>query len=173
MKEVFIFFACFYIFQISQAQSVWAPIGATWYYQENYYTSADTGFALFSVDSDTTILGKTCSVIKGKHEFWYLPGNDSIAITYKKNDTVYIFDRYTNLFTPVFFYNTNPTDVWNVTWHNCSYNYFVDSVKLMNLNGFIHKVFYLFEQNNWIHYIVIEGHRLFVSRYFSIWKFIL
>ncbi len=143
------------------AQNEWAPVGSVWYYQESYFMSPDTGYALFEVTGDTVINGINSSIIRGKGGFWYLPGwnvqsYDTImyAYTYKMNDTVFFYNKEQNIFVPIFFFNSNEGDHWIFTWDWCNYDFIVDSIRFYENNGVIQKYFFL---QGTSYYTIIEN----------------
>jgi len=81
MKTIFVFLVSFFLLRISYSQSLpeFAPIGATWYYHNQWMTPNFTYREFISVD-DTIVNGKACKRINdGEDHYLY---NDSLHLYY-------------------------------------------------------------------------------------------
>lgn len=132
-------------------------IGAKWYYEETYFMNPDTGYAVFEVEKDTVIAGQVCYKIIGPDGFWYLPNNKNVAFTYTSNDTVFFYNSIENLFVPVFNNNAQAGDTIIVNWNNCTYEYSVNSVDSINMNGSYRKRYNIIELYYYISYTMVEN----------------
>ncbi len=113
----------------AQAQTEWAPVGATWYFNRPSFSSSGS-YVLFESIKDSVINGKDVSVIKvtingvtpvsheyihqhGDSVFYFNSHNNAFYLLYNfsavPGDTIVVHDSYTKL-TPAFFHGEDSID---------------------------------------------------------------
>tara|TARA_Y100000589_G_scaffold331882_2_gene387645 strand:- start:25432 stop:26358 length:927 start_codon:yes stop_codon:yes gene_type:complete len=118
-KTTIIFFLTFIsLFTNSKAQN-FAPIGATWYYDEvfSFTNSNARDFIKFTVVKDTVINGQLCSKIVKRHRV-LCAFRDSVEFIYTQNDTVFFYDTSFNTFQILYDFNAQAGDSWQILMKN-------------------------------------------------------
>ncbi len=148
MKKLLLISTVVFIVTVIQnrtnAQGIWSPPGATWYYSYSN-NFAVTGYVKISYLKDTTINSKNCKALL-KEIYWYDyitstfgGGIFDTAYTYLQNDTVFHFRN--NQFYILYDFNGQPTNVWQVAenYSMCAPDSFarvkVDSIGVTNINS--------------------------------------
>ncbi|MCP4309689.1 MAG: T9SS type A sorting domain-containing protein [Bacteroidetes bacterium] len=90
-----------------------APIGAEWFYNEQFAFSGDIDYIKFTSEKDTLILGQNCKKIIKRHKVGCY-NRPSIEYLYSSNDTVYFLDEAFDKFQILYVINSKPTDSWNI-----------------------------------------------------------
>ncbi len=129
----------------------WAPLGATWYYDQlQFSVHKDRSFIKYTVIGDTTI--EDTSVKEFEQTFTaYLSQYDSIIITKdtchlaRIDDVVYFYDKNSGSFKFIYDYSAEPGDTLSVwcSQGDTSIEVRVDSISSININGFELKKFYV------------------------------
>ena len=129
----------------------WAPIGATWHYDQlEFSPHNDRSFIKYSVIGDTIIEGQSVKVFE-QALTTYLSHYDSILITRDTcylseiGDSVYLYDKIYRSFKLIYNFSAEPGDTLRV-WCNqgdTDIDVVVDSVTLININGFELKKLYV------------------------------
>lgn len=173
---VYFLFALIFVLNRANAQTNFAPLGATWYHSgyEGIYKSIAI--------KDTILLGKNCRQIK-QRIFISWPGpiyREDLGSTrdlyiYSNPDTVFCFNDRINRFSPLFVFNVNVGDTVRLPLFNapsaCTkisndttklFEFIVDSVKNVNYDGeilktvyskcIIPKDLYKFESQGWFYW---------------------
>lgn len=129
----------------------WAPVGATWHYDQlEFSPHNDRSFIKYSVIGDTTIEDQSVKIFEQTFTT-YLSQQDSILITRdtcylsKNGDTVYLYDKIYRSFEFIYNFSAEPGDTLRV-WCNqgdMDIDVVVDSVAVININGFELKKWYV------------------------------
>lgn len=89
----------------------WAPIGATWYYTEQYFTSGDIDYFKIQSDKDTVFNGILCRKII-KYDYPLCSDRSAIEFMYSRNDTVFFYDTIFHEFQILYDFNAQVNDGW-------------------------------------------------------------
>lgn len=129
----------------------WAPLGATWYYDQIEFSGdSDRSFIKYSVIGDTIIEGNSVKVFEQAFTT-YLSYYDSILITKdtcyfsRIGDIVYFYDKNYGTFELTYDYSAQSGDTL-IVWCNqgeVDIEVLVDSVSSININGFALRKFYV------------------------------
>ena len=116
-----------------------APIGAEWYYNEQFAFSGDINYIKFTSEKDTLIFGKNCKKITKRHKILCNDRPDTEYI-YSRNDTVFFRDTTFNEFQILYDFSANPTDSWIIKIMDeeqdiDTITITVDSVSTTQING--------------------------------------
>ena len=118
---------------------VFAPVGAEWYYDEQFSFWGDIDYIKFTSEKDTLIFGENCKEITKRHK---LQCNDRPETEYlfSRNDTVFFLDTIFNEFQILYDLNANPTDSWIIKIKDeeqdiDTITVTVDSVSITQING--------------------------------------
>jgi hypothetical protein len=169
------------IFSFLSFAQTFAPIGATWKIKRHAWMSSYLDSVVS--DSDTLILGKTCRKIIGVGTY-NCSSRKNIRFTHESNDSIYIYDRFTQGFRLSFPQNAIQGDEWMFVQHDrwaISDNspslrpdtifYRIDSLEIIDVNVVNKKKFYTSrnfkftidtdpqstpESYGWLQYIYIE-----------------
>lgn len=137
----------------------WAPVGAKWVYDH------DSGLSqyLTTIESvkDTTVMGKVCrqlvtceidELMRQDGSYYWDTSVVSKDYIYQSNDTVYHFNKFENLFYPLYLLNVAANDTVLIrrskaqcdeNEYFCSrFEYVVDDISCMSLQGQALKVIY-------------------------------
>lgn len=124
-----------------------APIGAEWYYNEEFAFSGDINYIKFTSEKDTLIFGENCKKITKRHK---IVCNDRPEIEYllSRNDTVFFLDTIFNEFQILYVFNATATDSWIVKIKDeeqeiDTLTITVDSVSTTQINGHDLKTLYV------------------------------
>lgn len=128
-------------------QNEFAPIGAEWFYDEQFTFSGDVDYIKFTSEKDTLVNGKMCRKITKRHK---LICNDrpETEFLYPSNDTVYFFDTIFNEFQILYVFDANAGDSWFIKVKDeilglDSFEIYVDSVSSLQVNEKKLKVLYV------------------------------
>ena len=88
-----------------------APIGAEWYYNEQFAFSGDINYIKFTSEKDTLIYGENCKKITKRHKI-VCNNRPNTEFIFSRNDTVFFLDTAFNEFQILYDFNANPTDSW-------------------------------------------------------------
>lgn len=149
MKKLLLAFGTLLLAQLCIAQN-WAPIGATWYYSEGFFSwnEYDEDYINFESVSDTLIEGKSCRKITKRHK----PAcNDRpwVEYMYSENGKVYFFDPNFNDFQIIYDFSAEQYDSWTILVNDDAMrsvdtlNIIVDSTEMIDINGFNLKQLYV------------------------------
>lgn len=115
-----------------------APVGATWYYDEGFAFSGDISFMKFVSEKDTLIEGKLCQKIVKYRRSGCIDSRD-IEFLSSVDDTIYFFNPVVNKFEILYNFDANKGDKWCVTVKDEEYELDtieirVDSIYYTNIN---------------------------------------
>jgi hypothetical protein len=126
---VYFLFALIFVLNRANAQTNFAPLGATWYHS-GYY-----GVYKSFVSKDTVFKGQACRKIEqdiyikwGKF-YPYLETTRDLYV-YDNEDTVFCYNNRFDRFTPLFVFNLNAGDTLRLPYFNT-----YDCTKAMDTNG--------------------------------------
>lgn len=110
--------------------SVFAPVGATWHYDERFFGfnfGHDVDFIRFKADRDTFIQGRKCSVIEKRHQLgcYFRPSHEYI---YSEGDKVFFWDQIAEEFQILYDFGAGKGDFWWIDINTEDYS--TDSVKI-------------------------------------------
>lgn len=146
-----LFCLLFLPFSSLKAQN-WAPVGATWYFTQTFFSSSDISYTKVEVEKDTIVLGKNCSKLIGNFDgcMW------KSQFMYESNDSVYFYHPTNNKFEMLFDFGATAGDIWKIP--NYSENFgvggadttelFVDSVGMIIVSGESLRVIYTKQINS-------------------------
>ena len=124
-----------------------APVGASWYYDERFAFSNAIDYIHFQSVKDTIIAGKNCQKITKRHYINcnFRPFDEYV---YTQNDTVFFYDSTFNSFQILYDFTASQGDYWKILLKNEFNNtdtltVTVDSVSSILINGFNLKVLYV------------------------------
>jgi hypothetical protein len=136
------YFFCTLIFLISlattQAQSTFAPIGATWVYK---YTSSNGAVSTCSLTSvnDTIVNGKQCKKIVSDCGGCSWP---QYNILYSENNVIYFYNPNTNSFAVLYDFNKTVGQTYTTKLDIDSVVFKIDSIGTIDINGYNLKKMY-------------------------------
>lgn len=138
MKKV-VFTVIIVISSITFYGQEFAPVGAEWYYNEQFAFSGDINYIKFTSEKDTLIYGKNCKKISKRHKIRCndRPNNEYL---YTSNDTVYFLDTIFNEFQILYILNAQPSEYWIIKVKDeeqeiDSITITVDSISTTQING--------------------------------------
>ncbi len=102
------------------AQQEFAPIGATWNYQETYFFSGNIGLVTFTSVGDTIINNKPCRIIYKDNPTCYI--HDENLYFHQSNDSIFYYHPVLDIFTPCFIFNAEVGDSWVYQEHSLAGN---------------------------------------------------
>ena len=114
--KILLILLCLFVTTKSQAQGVWAPSGATWWYSTSNF--GFEGYIKIQYIGDSIVDGKNCKALsKEIHGFnyftmTYVDGVYDTTITFFQNDSVYHY--VDNQFYLLYDFNGIPSNVWEV-----------------------------------------------------------
>lgn len=116
-----------------------APTGATWYYDEQFASSADKNYIQFTSEKDTLINGEFCKKITKRHRLECNNRPDA-EFVFTRNDTVYFLDTIFNEFQPLYIFSAKVSDKWTIKIKDENGELdnilvTVDTVSTMQING--------------------------------------
>jgi hypothetical protein len=124
-----------------------APVGAEWYYNEQFAFSGDINYIKFTSEKDTLIFGENCKKITKRHK---IGCNDRPEIEYlfSRNDTVFFLDTIFNDFQILYDFSATATDSWIIKIKDeeqeiDTLTITVDSVSTTQINGQALKTLYV------------------------------
>ncbi|WP_300663706.1 T9SS type A sorting domain-containing protein [Fluviicola sp.] len=147
MKRILLFlFIC--VSSSTFSQSIWTKGNAVWHYY--FYNVGETGYTKLWEAGDTTVLGITCTIIKGvRHSF--ISGSDGSSFEsisslptgaiYTSNDTVFYWDHDAGQFFVLYDFSAQVNDQWVLQTKepyfgcNDTSSCVVESVGPVSLNG--------------------------------------
>jgi hypothetical protein len=139
MRYVFVFIVFAWSFSGIQAQSNWAPIGATWMYRYVVTFTQDTSTCYIKSVGDTIIQGRQCRIFIKNHT-----GCDERTLTeymFADSGKIYFFDPQRNIFQLLFNINAGVGEKFSLMPglppYNDSLVTMVDSVTTININGYL------------------------------------
>lgn len=125
MKRILLLGLCLLGIFAAKAQSEFAPIGATWYFDVEVLESTippgyETPFAIMKVEveKDTIFAGQPCKKVTQKLMHMEEDGSDAENMLdlfwYEANDTVFAYNYIFERFTPLYIFNLAPGDTFHV-----------------------------------------------------------
>lgn len=101
---------------LALAQDNWAPVGATWYYEDQGIGFGSGYVKITSID-DSVVLGKSCRVLEIKTIFNSSSGIDTTNVqyrfTYASNDSIFVLKD--SGFHLLYDFNSAVGDTWSLT----------------------------------------------------------
>ena len=126
-----------------------APIGATCFYSEGFFTWEPIIEDYFQITSqkDTVINGISCRKLVKRHLIACNVRTDSEYV-FNRNDSVFLYNRDFNEFQVFYDFNSEKGDSWQFRVLEYdqfidTINVFVDSTSVSNINGTELKTFYV------------------------------
>ena len=153
MRKVtlFVFLISSLFVSAQETESVFAPIGAKWYYGiQSSIFSPDQYFRTIESIKDTLIQDKTCSVLEIRDFF----GNNNEGLTigftyiYSEQQKIFSFNKKTKNFELLYDFSANVGDSWNVPCIGCGgesdfIKITVTSVETVNVSGrYLKRIYY-------------------------------
>lgn len=116
-----------------------APIGAEWYYNEQFAFSGDINYIRFTSVKDTLIFGENCKKIIKRHKL-FCNDRPDVEYLFSKNDTVFFLDTIFNEFQILYVFNASRDDSWIIKIKDeeqdiDTLTITVDSIKFTTING--------------------------------------
>lgn len=154
MKRIYLTFISTILSILIYGQD-FAPIGAEWYYNEQFAFSGDVDYIKFNSEKDTLVNGQTCKKITKRHKLGCNDRPDTEYL-YTKNDTVFFLDTIFNEFQILYVFNANPLDSWIIKIKDEEQDLdtiliSVDSITTKQINGVdlkaIHVTYNKFDEN--------------------------
>ncbi|MEO8066312.1 MAG: hypothetical protein ABI599_01340 [Flavobacteriales bacterium] len=93
------------------AQTIFAPLGAKWTYEEHYAFIPDSNIVVVESIADTVMLGRTCKVLEVTGDIYCTP---SYRYVYASNDTVFFWEPVAGLFSVLHIMNAVPGQQWDM-----------------------------------------------------------
>lgn len=93
------------------AQSIFAPIGAKWTYEEHYAFIPDSNLVVIESIADTVFQGRTCKVLETTGDIYCTP---EYRYVYASNDTVYFWEPVSGFFSKLHIMNAVPGQQWDM-----------------------------------------------------------
>lgn len=136
-KLLFLCLFTFFTISMTTVQE-FAPVGAEWYYNEQFFSSGDINYIKYSVEKDTLIKGKTCSEIVKRHPL-YCYNRPINEFVYSSNDTVFFYDPFVDDFQVLYVFSAEADESWKILLEGDSgsidtLTITVDSVKTLSVN---------------------------------------
>jgi Secretion system C-terminal sorting domain len=147
MKNI-LTFLLFEIICISVFSQDWAPIGAKWYYDEQFASSGDIDYIKYTSEKDTIVNGQSCRKINKRHDL-YCYERPEIELMFSKNDSVFFYDPKLDTFQLLYNFNAIKNDSWFFSFKEVpigridTVNIVVDSIGSMIANTKILKILYV------------------------------
>ena len=107
MKDYLILLLLVLFYNSSWSQN-FAPNGATWYYNEVYWSSGDTGYIKIESKGDTLVRNKISRILRCDYSCW--PGGT--LATFQSNDSVYLYHPDLDTFQLIYVFQANKNDSW-------------------------------------------------------------
>ncbi len=128
---------------LSAQQKEWAPIGAKWYYTEQFAFSGSISYILFESVADTVILGKNCRILQKSGDIICSEREmRSKEYMYQSGDTIFCYDPIINDFYILYNFGAQAGDSWSFTISQMSAGtgrdtivITVDSSDIVTING--------------------------------------
>lgn len=95
------------------SKNAFAPVGAEWYYDEQFAFEGDIDYIKFTVEKDTMIFGQQCKKITKRHKL-YCNERPDTEYVYASNDTVYFLDTIFNEFQVLYVFDADPGESWMI-----------------------------------------------------------
>lgn len=154
MKNLLIVFI-FICFALTLSAQEFAPVGAEWYYGEQFAFSGDVDYIKFTSEKDTLVYGKNCRKITKRHKL-SCNGRPNTEFMYKSNDTVFFYDKIFDEFQILYVANLKPEDSWIIKVRDefediDTIVVTVDSIDVIEINGHnlnvLHVDYYKYDEN--------------------------
>lgn len=139
MKNYFLFVFMGLLGLVSSAQQ-WAPVGAKWYYDEQFAFSGNVDYILYSSEKDTLFKGQICRKITKRHDL-VCDFRPPFELMFDRNDSVFFYDPQLDIFQLLYVFNANKYDSWSLKIHeeqtgrDDTLNIVVDSTGIMVANN--------------------------------------
>jgi hypothetical protein len=150
-NKLFLIILCLTTIQTFSQTNEFAPIGAKWWY--SFITRNDITeenkiipFYMESV-GDTNIQGKNCRIIKSYIDtnlcYKFYSYDNTLFYVYSDSNKVYYYNQFANNYYLLYNFNANSGDSWEIYIDStCSKTILIDSVNIINVNGFSLKELY-------------------------------
>ena len=93
------------------AQTIFAPIGARWTYEEHFAFISDSALVTIESIADTVLQGETCKVLALTGQ---ISCTQAYRYVYASNDTVFFWDPSWNQFSVLYVMNAVPGQMWDM-----------------------------------------------------------
>lgn len=116
-----------------------APVGAEWYYNEQFAFAGDINYIKFTSEKDTLIFGENCKKITKRHKL-ICNNRPNTEYLFTRNDTVFFLDTAFNEFQILYDFSANPTNSWIIKIKDefqiiDTLTITVDSISTTQING--------------------------------------
>lgn len=126
----------------SQLQDDWAPIGATWYYSEEFAFSGDQSFAMVTSIGDTIIDGKNCRILEKTKTIGCNLRPYKEYFHLNNSSELFFYDEQFDGFQKLFDFEAKAGDSWNIYLSTeleaditDTVVYVIDSISQVQING--------------------------------------
>lgn len=135
MKTIY-FAAILFFLTLKVIAQDFAPLGAKWYYTEEFAFSGDVDFLLIQSVKDTIILNKNCRELNCEALCWNKCG---LQYVYSSNDSVFFYDDELDKFQLLYFFSDKINDTWYIQIYNWdesmdTFKVNVDSIYTVSIN---------------------------------------
>jgi len=125
--------------KIHSQQTDWAPVGATWYYNETFPFSGDIDFLKITSTGDTVIKNQNCKILESDGLVGYLT-RPTIEYMYESEDIIYYFESELDTFLVLYDFGAEEGEDYMVMMKDWFGEYdssivHIDSVGVIDING--------------------------------------
>ncbi|MCB0787197.1 MAG: hypothetical protein KDB75_03770 [Flavobacteriales bacterium] len=125
MKRV-LFSGLIMMSSLQLAAQSWAPVGATWTYEQRFFGGPDSALLVMSVVKDTVVQGRASqklNIVQGWVDCYpFYP-----IISYD-GDSLLLYDEADSTFKLMYCFNAEPGDTWTSFIHHGELTFFSDSI---------------------------------------------
>lgn len=155
MKNLLITFMIFWSLQLL-AQD-FAPLGATWYYTENFVLTGDKAYLKIKSVKDTLFQGKNCKLLF-KTTLLQCNNRTELEIVYAQDSAVYFWDKDFAKFQKLYDFKVTKGNYWSILIkHDLAeidtIKVYVDSISTTKILNKTHKVLYVSYHPSYYNYV--------------------
>jgi hypothetical protein len=110
MKKI-LFFSLLALTCINLFAQDWAPVGAKWFYDQQFTFSGDINYILYTSEKDTIVKGQSCRKITKRHDLDCYD-RPQIELMFSKSDSVFFYEHTMDSFQLLYCFNAQKNDTW-------------------------------------------------------------